>query len=401
MFIITVITFAGYPQNEYIVLIDQQTHTFNKSSDPIIGMTFTYEGERAFNENNGTFFLIGMPNNMSSEILYTVNINNGNVISNPVISVDFNSNKIRLIHYSNIRNKLFCLRLDSNILKQFGSLNPNTGIFTSIGNPIPNNFQTNPNHSTIDDVNGYYIFKEDLSNTLYTIDVNTGNILHSPTLAIPSDKTLISIVHKNTNNTTYCLMKSLSSNNYFLATINKLTGDLNIITQNTFSNGQDGGSATIDEYKEEYIYSSFDIDSGYYVSTIDLTTGDLLTSYLFQPLYQNDNLINVKYDNTQKKLYAMHWGIIDNTSIIHKNITESSFKVYPNPTTGILNINTSDIKGNFEIQLINILGKVVFNNTFSNNQNTIDLTENGLLKGTYFLKINTENDSYYSKVVLR
>ena len=106
------------------------------------------------------------------------------------------------------------------------------------------------------------------------------------------------------------------------------------------------------------------------------------------------------WDQSHKTTY--HYSV-DSANLPNaiQDFASAGYSIYPNPTTGILNINTSDIKGNFEIQLIDILGKTVYTNTFNNNQNTINLTENGLLKGTYFLKINTENDSYYSKVVLR
>ncbi|MFA5575135.1 MAG: T9SS type A sorting domain-containing protein, partial [Brumimicrobium sp.] len=58
-----------------------------------------------------------------------------------------------------------------------------------------------------------------------------------------------------------------------------------------------------------------------------------------------------------------------------------NFKVYPNPTTGVLTIDT-DIKGQFSI--FDVTGKEVKSFEINNTQNKVHLSE--LNSGIYFIK---------------
>jgi hypothetical protein len=66
-------------------------------------------------------------------------------------------------------------------------------------------------------------------------------------------------------------------------------------------------------------------------------------------------------------------------------------KVYPNPVqTGILMIENSDIYIGEQLQVIDMLGRVVHTHTLIATQNQVDVS--ALVKGIYFVKVK-ENTS--------
>ncbi len=74
--------------------------------------------------------------------------------------------------------------------------------------------------------------------------------------------------------------------------------------------------------------------------------------------------------------------------------TLSDFSVYPNPTTGVLNIQS---KTNIvQIEIYNQLGQIVLSNS---NKNTIDISR--VSQGIYFIKIMDENGNFGTKKVIR
>jgi len=62
--------------------------------------------------------------------------------------------------------------------------------------------------------------------------------------------------------------------------------------------------------------------------------------------------------------------------------------VYPNPSTGTFTVNV-DTYDNTSLQVLNLLGTVVYEGKLSNNRTTIDLT--GVAKGIYFYKVADKN----------
>lgn len=88
---------------------------------------------------------------------------------------------------------------------------------------------------------------------------------------------------------------------------------------------------------------------------------------------------------------------VDETAIENLNI-------YPNPTTGTLNIDfNAEKQGNMRVKLTSITGQVVFDEIISANNgqytNTFDISNEA--KGIYLLSIISENDKIDRKVVLR
>ena len=76
-------------------------------------------------------------------------------------------------------------------------------------------------------------------------------------------------------------------------------------------------------------------------------------------------------------------------------VSESNVRLYPNPTNGILNIESN---GEMTISVMNILGQKVLETTATDNT-TIDLS--GFESGIYMVRVMTENGMMTEKVNVR
>ena len=77
-----------------------------------------------------------------------------------------------------------------------------------------------------------------------------------------------------------------------------------------------------------------------------------------------------------------------------------SFKIYPNPTNGLVNININNYVGELQIKVYDLNGRQVYNQNLSNfnTANTINLES--LATGIYVLKLQGENLNYSEKIIL-
>ncbi len=77
------------------------------------------------------------------------------------------------------------------------------------------------------------------------------------------------------------------------------------------------------------------------------------------------------------------------------NFAKSTVSVFPNPSTGRLQIKADST---VSVELVDVLGKVVFTSKNVNNDTILDLSS--LNKGIYLAKITGENINYTEKVIL-
>ena len=81
-----------------------------------------------------------------------------------------------------------------------------------------------------------------------------------------------------------------------------------------------------------------------------------------------------------------------------KNIGSSSLSIFPNPTSGVVNISISD-KVIDKVEVVDALGNTVLSVECDNNEISIDLAKFGT--GVYFVKVSSESDTVVEKVVLK
>ncbi|HNR86368.1 MAG TPA: T9SS type A sorting domain-containing protein, partial [Taishania sp.] len=101
------------------------------------------------------------------------------------------------------------------------------------------------------------------------------------------------------------------------------------------------------------------------------TTYELVT-------FNNSLYFNANYDSSGEELYKL---TTPDFASIDKHASNASFKVYPNPTDGILTI---DSENESQFAVFDIAGKKVKSFEINNGQNTVNLSE--LNAGIYFIQ---------------
>ncbi len=78
--------------------------------------------------------------------------------------------------------------------------------------------------------------------------------------------------------------------------------------------------------------------------------------------------------------------------------TASDFNLFPNPNNGNFQITLNAIN-KVEIKIINIVGKIVFHKTISNQEST-EINVSELEAGIYFISATTNTNTYYNKKII-
>ena len=99
--------------------------------------------------------------------------------------------------------------------------------------------------------------------------------------------------------------------------------------------------------------------------------------------FKNDTLCNYNCCNTEIDMELEY------------NISSNSFNYYPNPTTGIINIEF--VKANNTFEIINASGQRVFSDETSEKNYNLDTSD--FSSGLYFLKVKNKNNVWIKKVI--
>jgi len=98
-------------------------------------------------------------------------------------------------------------------------------------------------------------------------------------------------------------------------------------------------------------------------------------------------------------------AFLQNHSLTHKSCTTgieetnivNSFKIYPNPTTDIANIDM-DYTGDVIIKVFNVQGKLVYSSNEHIDYNVVSVNFSYFNEGVYLISINTGNNIINKKV---
>jgi len=127
--------------------------------------------------------------------------------------------------------------------------------------------------------------------------------------------------------------------------------------------------------KNENIYTT-----GSFEGTVDFSSG----------MGTNNHISNGYNDAYILKLNTLVTGI--------KNINNSSnIKIYPNPTTGSINIELEETKSNINLHLTNAIGQVILTKSYKST-NYINL-EIDTPKGLYLLQLESDGKIITKKIV--
>ena len=80
----------------------------------------------------------------------------------------------------------------------------------------------------------------------------------------------------------------------------------------------------------------------------------------------------------------------------------SSFSVYPNPSKGTFNLQFKEVVSDFNIEIFDVTGKMMYVNEFYENSDLIKeiKVENEISKGVYFMNIKTNEGLVTKKVII-
>ena len=80
---------------------------------------------------------------------------------------------------------------------------------------------------------------------------------------------------------------------------------------------------------------------------------------------------------------------------------EDLFRVYPNPTNGMINVRINNYVGIANLSLADINGRIVYqvNDNNFNIEKAIDL--GNLQSGMYILKVTADNFNFTEKIILK
>jgi hypothetical protein len=82
------------------------------------------------------------------------------------------------------------------------------------------------------------------------------------------------------------------------------------------------------------------------------------------------------------------------------NVLNKGIKVYPNPSSGIVNVSIDNYAGNITVEVFDMNGRKVFSNSGDYMKaNTINLQ--GIQKGVYILNVKGDELSYSEKIILQ
>lgn len=379
------LSFISFSQGEFIVEIDRTNGNFTKIGTAIAGITYVFPDDRAFNENTGTFIF---PSSQIEHRLYSINTINGAVSSDPLL------NDLHKFEFDNTTGILYGLRQDSaNNQKHFVSINQVTGVPTIIGNPIPNSSLYSADFSTFDEINHTYIFLDSSNNPpfmlLYTLDASNGDIISNPPLIRVAGENVINITFDNSKGTLYGLLQDNNLQKFFLISINATTGTYSKIGDGT-SFGAGGGSATIDDLNQEYIYM-YSNDIGYNITTLDISTGNVVYNALILPFTNNDNFHGVEYDRVQQRLFSIHW---ESFALGIESNSKTNALLTPNPTSDFATIS---IETEATFTLANIHGQILQQGKFLSGDNILDVSPYSA--GLYFINVKTDSSAMKLKLI--
>lgn len=144
------------------------------------------------------------------------------------------------------------------------------------------------------------------------------------------------------------------------------------------SNGGDGHWVRLDLPASVLPFIKNDASTQFIISLPDATGGVVIFNDASDPDFAP--VLDLTYDiNTA--------GIAENTA--------NGISVYPNPSNGLLYINTQDAPVT-DVQLVDVFGKVVIHKT-NVTGNSVDISS--LPAGTYTLRVSTQNNIRYQRII--
>ena len=85
------------------------------------------------------------------------------------------------------------------------------------------------------------------------------------------------------------------------------------------------------------------------------------------------------------------------TAVSVSEVKQNIFNVYPNPTSGVFNLELNDNKS-YDISIFNSLGQKVYNNIVNSTSMLIDLEK--LESGVYTIELQNSDIVYTERIII-
>ena len=85
---------------------------------------------------------------------------------------------------------------------------------------------------------------------------------------------------------------------------------------------------------------------------------------------------------------------------MHENRSVQAISVSPIPASGMIKIS-SEFKTPCSVKIVDLAGKIIFNQSIYDNSKTVSLDLTGIPAGIYILEITSGNKSVVEKIVLK
>ena len=112
--------------------------------------------------------------------------------------------------------------------------------------------------------------------------------------------------------------------------------------------------------------------------------------------YSQNSGIKYDYDASGNRIKR---SPISQTSIIEVEKENDSFKlkIFPNPTSGLFNINITGIETKFQVEIFNMVGSSILKREYS--EKTVSINISNYPAGVYLLKVTINGVSKHEKIV--
>jgi hypothetical protein len=117
---------------------------------------------------------------------------------------------------------------------------------------------------------------------------------------------------------------------------------------------------------------------------------------------RNVKVLFESYNRRGNNLFLDNISISAPEGIQDAGNNREDFRVYPNPTTGLVNLFISNPSIGIDLSVINLQGKTVFSDHFSAKTGNFEKQFNfsGFAKGVYFFRIISDKSTVVKKVIL-
>lgn len=156
----------------------------------------------------------------------------------------------------------------------------------------------------------------------------------------------------------------------------------------------------------EVLVPPFSTSNQDYTINVTSLVADMLTNnnYGFMMSLQNETpyrlALFASSDHSDPTLHPELEITYSFPASIKEQAKNTKFKIYPNPTKGIFDIELKQLEKNQTVEILNPLGQRIYFSELNATKTTIDLNKFTLSSGTYFVVIKNENSSYSEQLII-